>query len=328
MDYIISWFYAENDEFKSEYSQVKADSTSNKFQEVYWRCVVSFYHASLQVNKNKKHLFYTNLKELPKIKDFELDKFFKNNDIEVRTLNLKTRTPEDWHFAWRNQFYVFDILNEFENYVTKEDNLLILDSDCVITKDLTPLFKDIRENGAVDYLYGYNDEENINGLNTVEMRRLFQEFYGYKEKVYYYGGEFIGVNGGLVSDIMNEFRNIWGLNYEKYSKKEIKLTEEAHFLSMIYHRLGLANSIGNQYIKRIWNGNAYNNVEDIDKDLFIYHLPAQKNTGFYYYFNLFAKRKLHHTKEELIKVFDIYKEKGNKRKIREVITKMLFKVGR
>lgn len=328
MDYIVSWFYSESEEMKSKYPQVNADSTSDKFQEVYWRCIVSFYTSSLNYNSNKKHIFYTNLTKIPDMNNFNLKSFFDFNNIEVRNINLSTKAPEDWNSAWRNQFYVFDILSDLQEQLTKRDNLLILDSDCIVTKNLDELFKDIDRLDAIVYDCGYADDHNINGISPNQMRALFSEYYQVNDHVKYYGGEFIAVNGDVISKILKEYKSLWDLNYKKYEQKLLKLTEEAHFLSFIYHRLHLTNSLGNKYIKRLWNGRSFNNIEESDVDLAIYHLPSQKTTGFKYFFRKSVVKGQTLSRDELVNIFDIKKKKRIIRRVVELSTKIMFRVAK
>jgi hypothetical protein len=241
LDYIISWFYSEDNQLKSHYPQVNMDSTSSKFQEVYWKCIVSFYTSSLKNNKDMKHIFYTNVSEFPQLRKFNLKNFFENNQIEIRYRELSNKTPADWHSAWRNQFFVFDILDDLSGSVTVKDNILILDSDCIVTRDLTELFQSIEKLGAVLYDCGYEDTHVINGVSIEDMRQLFYDYYQERESIRYYGGEFIALRGDLIGRMLEEYSILWSINYKKYESKLKKLTEEAHFLSFIYHRLNLFN---------------------------------------------------------------------------------------
>lgn len=325
MNYIISWFYLEEKGNESSYMQVNAKSTSRKFQDTYWKCIVSFYYTSIMKNKNAKHVFYTNSKDFPIVDGFNVKEFFDNNDVEVREQELTNKTPVDWHSAWRNQFYVFDIMNDLSNYVNENDSVIILDSDCVINNELDELFREIQDYGLVSYLIGYEKNHVINGIDTIQMNELYNQFYKEDGNIEYYGGEFIGIKGEYVKELLKEYRYLWKQNYQNYKENKMKLNEEAHFLSVLYHKLNLANNLGNKYIKRIWNGLNYNNVQDNDKHLDIYHLPAQKTTGFSYFFERVVKEKKNCSSKDMIKLFDINTKKNKIRMAKEILTKVLFK---
>lgn len=325
MDYIISWFFAEQEGNESSYMQINAKSTSGKFQKTYWKCILCFFYSSLRKNKNAKHILYTNINNFPKIDGVDTKKFFEKNNIEIRLKELSNQTPKDWYKAWRNQFYVFDILTDLSNIVKNDDAVIIVDSDCIINNNLDNLFNEIRKLKAVCYEIKYRDDHNINGINIKQMGQLYKQFYGEDKKIGYYGGEFIAVKGEIISRIVYEYHKLWNLNYLKYKNNQIKLNEEAHFLSIIYHKINVENSSGNHYIKRIWNGFNYNNYEKKDKYLDIYHLPAQKVTGFSYFFKKIVKRSIDYSQKDLLEILDLSLKKSEIRCIKEILTKLYFK---
>ncbi|NCT37355.1 hypothetical protein GTW56_13990 [Bacillus sp. EB93] len=325
MNYIVSWFYLEEKGNESSYMQVNANSTSRKFQDTYWKCIISFYYTSIKKNKDAKHIFYTNSEYYPTVDGLNTKLFFEQNNIEIRNQELTNKTPINWHSAWRNQFYVFDILNDLSGIVNDNDSIIILDSDCIINSNLNALFEDIRNYGLVSYLIGYEEDHVINGINTLQMKELYNQFYKQFKDVQYFGGEFIGIKGVHIQSVLEVYTNLWEENYKNFEKNEMKLNEEAHFLSVIYNNLNLENSRGNKYIKRIWNGLNYHNVNENDKYLDIYHLPAQKTTGFSYFYNKVVKKNKDYSINDVIKIFDINVIKRKRRRIKEMITKVLFK---
>lgn len=279
-NYLVTWFYAEKKDDESFYPSVGGNTSSPEFQKVYWRCVYDFYKsASLtQKNKNIHYLFFTNVPNLPTdIDGVNFEEFFKENQIAVVQLELTNKTPEDWYGAWRNQFYLFDVLAYLQNI---EGNHLILDSDCFITKDLHAAFEDIEKHKIITYDCGYQDTHSINGISTEQMRLLYAEFYSENVPLRYKGGELIGLSSRTIPEILKVYRQLWKLNYTKYQRHETKLNEEAHFLSMIYARMGYMDSIANQYIKRMWTAIQCDNVENCDAELAIWHLPAEKKYAF------------------------------------------------
>ena len=279
-NYLITWFYAEKKEDESFYPSVGGNTSSPEFHEVYWKCVYDFFESVLLTQDNNiKLLFFTNVTEIPKdIEGRNLQTFLIENNIEVIHLELTNRTPSDWYKAWRNQFYVFDILN----YCLKlNGNLLILDSDCFVRKSLIPVFEEIKNRKIITYFCGHGIDEQINGISTSEMRKLYHLIFDEQaDSLVYCGGEFIGMTTDIIPKVLDLYHIIWEKNYEYYTLKQKKLNEEAHFLSLIYYRLGCSNSIANKYIRRMWTALKYDNVLRSDKDLSIWHLPAEKKYGF------------------------------------------------
>ena len=287
-DYIITWLYAESPDDESYYPSVGGNTSSAGFQEVYWRCVYVFYKSALLTQKNQsvQYMFFTNVFDIPTdVGGVNICRFFDDNNVRVQRLELTNRTPKDWYGAWRNQFFLYDILRYLQDV---DVNFLILDSDCFITKDLSRVFKEIEEKKIVSFKgKGHGLDYPVNGISTAQMRMLYQEFFGEASELEYKGGEWIAVNSSMVPRIINEYKKLWKLNYQKYLSQEVKLNEEAHFLSMIYVRLGHQESAGDQYIKRMWTAVRYDNVVASDVEFPIWHLPAEKKYGFkkmFFYF--------------------------------------------
>ena len=266
-------------------------------------------------------LFFTNVTDIPNnIDGINLVTFFQEHNIEVIHLELTNKTPKNWYKAWRNQFYVFDVLNYCQRL---DGNILILDSDCFIRKSLTPIFDAIEKNQIITYYCGHGVEEEINGISIAQMRQLFEEYLSEKgDSLVYCGGEFIGINSQIIPQVLELYHDLWNKNYLKYTANQPKLNEEAHFLSLIYYKLGLSNSIANEYIRRIWTSIHYDNVLTSDDSLIIWHLPAEKKYGFQKFFKWFSRKE--RTADEIItylnKYFFIHK-KPIYRKMRKILYK-------
>lgn len=239
---------------------------------------------------DNRFLFFTNVPNIPTDLDgVDLCCFFQKNNIEIVRLELTNKTPGDWYGAWRNQFYVFDVLTYLANFSgTEENSYLILDSDCLIMSSLLPMFDAINKYKIITYNCGYGENHKINGITTCEMREIYKEFYNEDaHDLLYKGGEIIGIKGSIISKLLLEYKNLWQLNYERYLNKKTKLNEEAHFLSLLYYRFGYKESVANQYIKRMWTAVQCDNIEKQDSNLIIWHLPAEKKYGFKRLFDYF-----------------------------------------
>lgn len=176
-NYLITWFYAEKKEDESFYPSVGGNTSSPEYQKVYWRCVYDFYRTAqlTQKKSNVKYLFFTNVPNIPTdIDGLNLARFFVDTGVKVQQLELTNRTPKDWYGAWRNQFYLFDVLKYLENSCV--GNFLILDSDIFVTQDLSDVFRDIEKNQIIAYDCGYKEDVSINGISIQQMRQLYSDF--------------------------------------------------------------------------------------------------------------------------------------------------------
>ena len=303
-NYFISWFYSEQAEDESYYPSVGGSSSSAEFQYVYWRCIYVLYRSALITNKNivTDYLFFTNVKNLPTVDGVNFTKFFEENNIKVIYLELTRKTPKDWYGAWRNQFYLFDVLEYLKDL---DGNHLILDSDCVVAYPLDALYKEIEKESVLTLPIDYSVEKDINGCSIEDMRKLYQQFFGVDNPsdLLYMGGEFIAMSSDAVRELLPVFYEVWEKNYKLYEKKQKKLNEEAHTLSICYYRMGRQNEAGRKYIRRIWTDMNLDQVQLTDYKLPIWHLPAEKKFGFA---TLFHKLKDRQSviPEELLKMSD------------------------
>lgn len=239
------------------------------------------------IHPNDKLLFFSNLDQFP---DY-LERLFKELRIETVTLPYLCIPPKGWYGAWRNQFYLYDILRYMEKRMQADDTLLICDADCLCMRPLEQLFNDTRKYGSALYDASDRPDLSVNGITLKEMTDIYNDCYGEKEKaelVHYYGGEFISLRGDVVARINEAYPALWNYNLERFAANQPKLNEEAHFLSVVATRLNIHNNIANQYVKRLWTYPKYNTVEKGDEQLAVWHLPYEKKRGLYLLYKHFV----------------------------------------
>lgn len=299
MDIISTWIYLDKPEESSEYPQVGKGSHLPEFQKVYWRCVTVFFALSTQNNPENKHILFSNAEEndLPIVDGLDVKHFLKERNVELITLPLTWQTPKGYFGKWRNQFYIFDILAFMESYSSQnleslhDYALIVLDSDCLINRSLDGLFKEIHQSGLMVLPMHFAADYDINGVTRADMRRIFSELdkgIALDQNPEYFGGEVFAATKATIEKINLIAPRVWKEMLERYRKGEQKLNEEAHFLSYCYHRIGQYASI-EKYIRRIWTSPKFNNVEQADVNLSIWHLPAEKTGGIAIIFNRIKK---------------------------------------
>ncbi|MET7030070.1 hypothetical protein [Sediminicola luteus] len=291
MDYISTWFCADKEGEESNYAQTGEKSSSKKHQDIYWRCIVVFFISSKYQNPSKKHLLFTNVNKLPNVDGIDLNVLFQKLEIEIVYAAYKYKTPIGYYGAWRNQFYIFSVLEYIADNFKLESNFLILDSDCVITKSTDSLFNDARLNGGfLSYIVEYGEQHVVNGISRRDMKIIYEDLYGgiISHVPEYHGGEFFLANVVNITQIYKDFVNLWPILLERHNKEKIKFNEEAHTLSFLYFKNNLQGGGANSHIKRIWtNPVFYRNVLKDDVLLTIWHIPAEKTVGFKYLFGKF-----------------------------------------
>jgi hypothetical protein len=290
VDFICTWIYLDSPEESSEYPQVGKRSHLADFQKVYWKCVAVFFALSTRHNPHRRHLLFSNKTwaEIPEIDGFDLRGFLKDKNVELITLPLKWQTPEGYFGKWRNQFYIFDILQFIESKWSEASgptdhpntSFIILDSDCVINRPLDVLFAEIRQHGLLALPMPYGDKHNINGVTREDMRQIYTDLDGRDpgENPLYYGGEIFAATLPVIRKINTIAPGLWHHMMERHRTGRIKLNEEAHFLSYCYYKIGGFGSL-ERFIKRIWTSPQYSNVQPEDINLPIWHLPSEKTGG-------------------------------------------------
>lgn len=283
MDYICTWIYLDSPEESSEYPQVGKRSHLSDFQKVYWRCVAVFFALSKHYNPQTRHILFSNKKseDFPIIDGLNLQTFLQEKNVEIVTIPLSWQTPEGYFGKWRNQFYIFDILQFIESQaISDQSAFLILDSDCVIRASLEPVFSEIRQQGLLVLPMPYGEDYDINGITRNDMRRIYADLDGTDTGIspLYYGGEVFAATLPVIRRINAIAPEIWTKMLERHRNGQSKFNEEAHFLSYCYHKIGRFGLL-ERFIKRIWTSAKYNNVQAEDAQLPIWHLPSEKTGG-------------------------------------------------
>ena len=290
-DYIATWFYRESADEASFYPQMGQKGDSALVHSVYMQIQVPFFRTFRHYNPAARLLFFTNLKRegLPRF----LLELFDELSVETVTLPYTRRPPKGWYEAWQNQFYLYDILGWMGGRMKADDALLVCDADCLCRTPLDGLFDEIRKQGSALYEFITDRSATINGITLPEMEAFYTDCYGTppRSPLAYYGGEFIGLRGDSVCRINEAYAGLWAFNLARADRREPKLNEEAHVLSVLAERLDLRNAVANRYVKRMWTSPQFNNVCPEDERLAVWHLPYEKKRGLYRLFRLLEKQK-------------------------------------
>lgn len=282
-NHIATWIYLESAAEKSKYPNNKGDASSKKFQEVYWKCVVLFYETSIRYNKDAKHILFTNTKELPTLDDFKVVDFLEENAIQLVCLENKYPLPTDYFDRFRNQFFEFSIIDYMAATLHDDDGFLLLDSDCIFSKPAAPLFSMLhKEESAITYVVDLEREYQVHGVTGDDMKSICADWgLELTENPYYCGGEVLLAKGKFLKDVAEHFPALFQDMLERNKKGLPKFNEEAHTLTYYYYK-HKANMNGlKPFVKRLWtNRNYFRNVDEQSKNLMIWHLPNEKNTGF------------------------------------------------
>lgn len=281
---IATWFVADDGTSATYFPQVGSRSDAPAAQAVYWRCTACFFASSIVVNPSARHVFYTNT-QVPVVDGIDIAELFAMWGVEVVTLPITYRLPKGAVSSWGNQFYIFDVL---AHYATSSSAapLIVLDSDCIWVKSADTMVVEIANIGALTYFLGHDEHpegEAINGLTRAGMAEFLAANGGPRlGSTPYFGGEIYAASAALTRAISARARALWP---QVMTQAAAAPREEAHFLSILYalEGVGLDRGSGdtaNRFIRRMWTTFHHNNLAAADRDLSIWHLPAEKRTGF------------------------------------------------
>lgn len=276
-----TWLHAEPKGTESRYPQVGGASSSSTFQDVYWRCVMLFFASSVRHNPSAIHRLFTTVPLVPDVGSFSTSGFLKRLNVEVIQVPFTYLPPPGYYGAWRNQFYILDIIKYLDAHGAPDEQYVILDSDCVFTAPIDALSRQLSLKGLLALDLDLPLDEDINGLTQREMKQIFEEI-GQpcpSEAAKYYGGEFFAATSEVIHQLAGEIEPLWVTCLARFKAGKPKFNEEAHFLSFLYAKLGYAGAAANLYIGRIWTGLKFRNTSPRDFDLAIWHIPAEKKHG-------------------------------------------------
>lgn len=294
MNYICTWLCADKKGEESVFHQSGYVSSSQKHQNIYWRCVLLFYVSSKRFNKLEKHLFFTNVPELPKVDNIDIKSVLADLGVEVIYTDFNYKTPQNYFGSFQNQFYEFSILEQIsKNNQHENDNYLIVDSDCIFIKPAQRLFEAASPQGFISFADPVKPDYVINGLSRNDLNTIYQQLLGTEisEIPSYHLGEFLLCSVENIKKIYADFEQLWPQLLDRNEKGLMKFNEEAHTLSYLYFKNGFRASNDASFMRRIWtNPVFYREVRNSDLDLTLWHLPSEKIFGIQTLYNLFFQK--------------------------------------
>jgi hypothetical protein len=288
---IATWFVADEPGEETDYPQVGGLSSSTAFQSAYWRCIACFFNSSRRFNPGIPHFLFTNT-SLPVVDGINFEELFRRWNVKTIHLPITFRLARGAQKAWGNQLYILDIIK----YVAANrcvDNVIVLDADCVWIAGVEKISEAIARYECLTYTLDeehYAFDAQINGVTRQEMALAL---HGWMSDcaidsrinthdisfIPYQGGEIFAATNRACRDLDVLIDSLWDWQL-KAGPGECGVKEEAHFLSILYAARAYPSYTANAFIKRMWTTFQVNNVKRTDFDLSIWHLPAEKKTGF------------------------------------------------
>lgn len=288
--FLSTWFYSSPLGENIYYPGVGSNSDSWDFQKIYWNCIYTFFESHSIHTKNSEFSFRNILflnqdpptKDLYPVNDFDPKNFFERNKIEIIKFNpAHVPSAEDLE-TFRTQFVMIDIMKEMENVMKDDDLFLILDSDCLFIKEIpSSAIHELKEVGIQYMKNGWGSSDVSNGLTNNEFNKIIRQLNpSQKEELNYFsGGEFFGFN----KKMLVKFNALASSLYDKNFMNKSPLQTEEQLFTLILDLIGNHQySDASVFIKRVWTDQAtFRTANELDKNLSVLHLPAEKNRGFH-----------------------------------------------
>ena len=290
---IATWIYLDSKEEQSNYYQTGKKSDTFSFQKIYWRCVVLFYETSLRYNASFEHILFSNTNQFPVVDGLDIRQWLDQNNIQIVVLDNQYVMPKGYYHSWQNQFYEFSIIEYMAKELSASDKFLLLDSDCVFSQSVAPLFQRTFPMAQTFVTTPRYDENlSINGLTRKEMQSIIEELLHTKFSVptWYCGGEILFATGQFLKKVADEFPALYQWLLDRNKNGLPKFNEEAHTLTYFYYKYNCEVEALNDCIKQMWtNPHVGRNIDPTDNKIPIWHLPAEKKRGFKMLYAFFLK---------------------------------------
>ncbi|KTR94674.1 hypothetical protein NS220_08420 [Microbacterium testaceum] len=284
MKVIASWFYTHGPDETGAYAQVRGDVASEEFRDVYRRCIATFFATARRAEPTARLLLFSNVVWDSSASAIagEVADLLTTLHVDIVTLPYSHMPPTSWPAAWRNQFFVFDVLKWADHNLTSLDQILVLDSDVVWTgAPLTErMWEEVGIQGALTLKIDYPEDHVVNGLSRREMTIKMAPGWQNQGVLDYSGGEFVALRGDVIGSVYEQAASILAEHFLLSGGGVKYAFEEAHVLSVAYSQLGIPVGGANRFIKRIWTQPLKpRNQDPSDLHLALWHLPAEKRYG-------------------------------------------------
>ncbi|HFF9301623.1 TPA: hypothetical protein ACGFCK_002130 [Clostridium perfringens] len=258
---------------KKEYCY--ANSKANKIN-IYYKNMINLFK-TIEINKsnnNVKLILFTNIDVPIKFKDE-----FNSMNVKIIIRDNKHIPPKGYYNMWQGTFFYLDAVDYFKEIMTKKDLLIMIDPDCLVTKDITPIVDSIKREKIVNYRVEYPFEYSQNGLSRKEIKKIIFEENNKDINTVFFGGEFYGFCGEKIHEVSSELEKAWHISLNRFENKKEYFKTEEHIFTYVFYKIGANSGVANKFLKRMWTAPDFNNIEKNDKDYIIWHLPAEKNRG-------------------------------------------------
>lgn len=281
---ITTWFYVQSKDEGGAYAQLSGDPSTEKFRDVYRRCLAVFFQSARMANPDADLILYLNEPWNPAASRVasKVANVMQDLNVEIRIIKYGHCPPATFVKSWRNQFFVLDVLDDLAGLMKPSDTGLVLDSDIIWSgRSTEEMWNTLRREGISTYKLGYSSSNVVNGLSMDTLAELGRSSGIIQNaELAYSGGEFVGGNGMRLRELSDSAHHAWQALMGHHTDDPTVQFEEAHLLSVAYSTLGVDPGGMNNFVRRLWTQPfKFRNVGPEDISLALWHVPAEKKYG-------------------------------------------------
>ncbi|MDN4646384.1 hypothetical protein [Arthrobacter sp. PsM3] len=192
--------------------------------------------------------------------------------VEYKLVPFAHRPPVGFAARFEASLYLLDALGSLE-----ADTTLLIDPDVLCVNSMDALLSHVADHAAALDMQ-FPEDEDINGLTRTQAAALHAALGESVTLPLHYGGEAYVVPLALAPAIMARCESAWTLALSRNLEGLTKFTTEEHVLS--YALRGVPLKTLNDHIRRIWTTHTFRQVDGLEGQLTLWHLPAEKDRGF------------------------------------------------
>lgn len=270
-------------------------------QKIYWKLAFTYFNFSVRLNTNFNHILFTNDQEEVIERGFNYKKEISSLGVEIRYLPFKEYDiPAGGSALFKNAYYKFEVFRELGN---EKDASIYTDLDCIWANRWDELTELAENYDLILYdVYDRNSnplKQSPNSTSMKDMGDLFRKISSnyLTEYPIWYGGEIIAAKAGIFKELAKKISIIYKQAIsEEFSNLRFpsgeSLLDGDEYLSCYVYNNNNNWRIFNakNQIKRIWTHYKFSNVDSEDMNLKIWHLPAEKISGFEILFNKISSK--------------------------------------
>lgn len=233
----------------------------------YFRCMVVAYGSFRRFNPNLRLCLITDFRP-PQPFAAQLNEL----GVEVIEVPFAHRPPVDFSARFISSLYLLDAVTSLA-----AENALFVDPDVLCVRALGPLVD--ATGGRIAVLpIAFGPDKRVIGLTGREAGELHEILGESPGSPVHFGGEMYLFPRQYAEVIQRRIGAAWELTLKRHFRGQSKFWTEEHIMSYVLR--GLPTTDMRKFVRRIWTAHSVRYVDGSERNLTLWHLPAEKDRGF------------------------------------------------